>query len=448
MLIQSNEKIELDIARCNLRGKISSLMDQKGMMQKDIAEATGIHATTLNKILKNDDPRPMSLEHLNLISDTLGLKKGELYYDFVSECIDSNGKYKVAKCEEFIMCCYEADLPLLAKAITYEILNQDVKSNKDLVLRISDKLYEMKLYDFALELYNEIIKEEQKKSEKLAICYFKKFMILRDQDLQGKGKEALHRLLDYLILLPDEFIEKDGELYNVKLDAYYRTLTFFNVMEDWENLLDYAIELESISLSINKEKYHAPYQKYIGESLIYQAYAYRGMEKYEESLLIIERYAAINDYFKNIAIGNKSYTLIEKGDCSAINDYIDWANEQDPKNLYYVLPLAVECYLKHGMPNEASNLINKYKNIIDQFSEYDYMLIKKSTLRLRSALAKYYSELKNSHEAINQAIECLILAVEMGQMKRFREGTKIIYKNNFSLNNEQRQKFESLLEGR
>ncbi|WP_437434989.1 hypothetical protein, partial [Brevibacillus brevis] len=120
-----------------------------------------------------------------------------------------------------------------------------------------------------------------------------------------------------------------------------------------------------------------------------------------------------------------------------INDYINWANEQDPKNLYYVLPLAIECYLKHGMLNEVSNLINKYKNIIDQFSKFDYMLIKKSTLRLRSALAKYYSELKNSHEAINQAIECLKLAVEMGQMKRFREGTKIIYKNNFSLNDYQ-----------
>ncbi|WP_216638216.1 helix-turn-helix domain-containing protein, partial [Brevibacillus brevis] len=317
MLIQSKEKIELDIARCNLRGRISSLMNQKGKTQKDIAETTGIHPTSLNKILKDVDPRPMSLEHLNLISNSLGLKKGELYYDFVSECIDGNGKYKVAKCEEFIMCCYEADLPLLAKAIINEILNQDVKSNKDFVLRISDKLYEMKLYDFALDLYNEIIKEEQKKSEKLAICYFKKFLILRDQDLQGKGKEALHRLLDYLILLPDEFIEKDGELYNIKLDAYYRTLTFFNVMEDWENLLDYAIELEFISLSINKEKYCAEYQKYFGESLIYQAYAYRGMEKYEESLLTIERYAVINDYFKNIAIGNRSYTLIEKGDCSA-----------------------------------------------------------------------------------------------------------------------------------
>ncbi|MFC8685956.1 helix-turn-helix domain-containing protein [Brevibacillus porteri] len=448
MLIQSNKMIELDIARCNLRGKILGHLEKMGWKQKDLEDATGIHKTTLSKILKDVDPRPMSLEHLNLISDTLGLKKGALYYDFVSECIDSNGKYKVAKCEEFIMFCYEADLPLLAKAITNEILNQDVKANKDLVLRISDKLYEMKLYDFALELYNEIIKEEQKKSEKLAICYFKKFMILRDQDLQGKGKEALHRLLDYLILLPDEFTDKDGELYNVKLDAYYRTLTYFNVMEDWENLLDYAIELESISMSTNKEKYRAECEKYLGESLIYQAYAYRGMEKYEESLLIIERYAAINDYYKNIAIGNKSYTLIENGDYSAINDYINWANGQDPKNVYYVLSLAIECYLKHGMLNEANDLINKYKNIIDQFSKCDFMLIKKSTLRLRSALAKYYSELSNSDEAINQAIECLKLAVEMGQMKRFREGTKIIYKNNFLLNDDQREKFESLLEGR
>jgi transcriptional regulator with XRE-family HTH domain len=438
MLIQNKEKIELDIARCNLRGRISSLMDQKDMTQKDIAETTGIHTTTLSKILKDDDPRPMSLEHLDMITSVLGLEKGTLYSDFVSECVDKQGKFKVAKSEEFVVSCYTVNLPSLAKALTEELLTQE-KNNKDIVLRISDKLYENKLFSHALNLYDEIIKEEQKKSAKLAMCYFKKFMILRDQDLQGKGKEALVRLLEYLIILPDEYIDTEKGKYNTKLDAYYRVITYFNVMEDWDSLLEYARDLETVSRALNDEKY-------LGESLLYQGFAYKGMGDFDNVFKIIKKYENINGYYQNLARGSKLFTEIEMGELEKIPQYLEWASSD--KDICTLIPVAVEAFLKNGSITEGLKFIKDYSGYIQKLSKMTFIPDIKRYMRFKHAEALLLIKNAEIIDGINSTIKVIELAKQLGNINRLSSSMSLLYKNYQYITKNQEEALQMILERR
>jgi len=437
MLIQKSDKLTLDITQCNLRSRILFYMEQKGWKQKDLEEATGVHKSTLSKLLKGE--RQINLEQIDAITDALGLSKGELYHDFVSECVDENGKFKVAKSEEFIISCYQANLPQLAKAITDELLNQDIKNNKDIVLRISDKLYENKMYDYALSLYDEIIKEEQKKSSKLAVCYFRKFMILRDQDLQGKGREALFRLLDYLPILPDEYTQVNGQKYNVKLDAYYRVLTFFNVMEEWDNLLSYAQELEVIAKSLND-------QKYLGEALLYQGFAYKGKGDFISVFNVINRYSMINDYYKHLSVGSRLFTKIEMGDIESIPLYLKWCS--DDKDICTLIPIAVEAYYKNGLLSEGVNFIRHYIPYIEQLSKKTFIPDVKRYMRFKHAEALLYIETSNMIDGLKAAIKTIELAKNLGNINRLTSCMSLIYKNYQFMNDELKEELQMVLERR
>lgn len=436
MIIHENE-FELDITNCNLRGKIIALMEKKGWIQRDLENATGIHKSALSKMMNND--RQFTIEHLDSIIKALEINEVELFPDFISECIDEKGKYKVSKCEDFIVRCYAIGLVDIAKALTEELLNQDIKNNKEIVIRISDKLYENKLYDYALKLYDAIIQEEQKKSTRLAMCYFKKFMILRDMDLNGKGKEALIRLLDYLILLPDEDEVVDGEKYNMKLDAYYRVIAYFNVMEDWNNLLEYAKELEKTSIMLKNEEY-------LGEALLYQGFAYKGLNDFDKLFSTIDKYKEINEYYNNLAIGNKLFAEVEMGKVSSINKYLDWASSESQISVF--VPVALESYLKNNMNDEALIFIKKYSDYIETISASTFILNRKRYLRYKHVEALIYLSKNNYELAIDSLIKAIEIAKFVGNINRLTMCMSLIYKNYSKLTLSQKGELEMVLERR
>jgi transcriptional regulator with XRE-family HTH domain len=429
----SSSTIEKVVQNSDLRGKIAFFMKQKGWKLKDLEQATNIHKTALSKMFNGE--RQFNIEHIDLITASLDLPYGTFYNDFLPECLDDSKSLKVAKSVEFAIKCFEVDLPQLGELIVDEIIEKN-KKNRDIILQISEKLYEKKLYDYALRIYDKIIREEQKKTTYLAICYFRKFMILRDRDLKDQGKKALYNLLDYLAFLPDEY---DDNKYNIKLDAYYRVLTFFNVMEDWENLLTYAKELNVIATTFKDEKY-------IGESLLYKTYALKGMGKLDKAYETIEEFSKINEYYKRISIGNKLIMLIENGRDEYINEYLKWASNE--KEIYYVIPVAIEAYLKNNRLDEAKVFLNKYINEINIISKSSFILDERRNARIKYNISELYFKLNNIEEAVSNLIDAITICKRLGKTNRLARCMSLILKNYDVLTEKQKHELNNALERR
>ncbi|MCM3294216.1 hypothetical protein M3661_29455 [Paenibacillus sp. MER 180] len=151
---------------------------------------------------------------------------------------------------------------------------------------------------------------------------------MRDLDTSGAGNEALCQLIEYLPILPD----------SLRLDAYYRILTYYNVVENWAKLLQYAKELRTVAFEKGQDDY-------IAESWLYESVALMGMKNYEGALKATQQYVSYGDHYAWLSQCNRLYIFIEMKQTEAIDKLM---NMLEGDQLLLVLPVALECYVSNG----------------------------------------------------------------------------------------------------
>ncbi|WP_251572968.1 hypothetical protein [Paenibacillus sp. MER TA 81-3] len=160
----------------------------------------------------------------------------------------------------------------------------------EITFKIAEHIFQSSTRNYSLPFYDIVIRNGYNRSEKLAVSFFRRFLILRDLDPTGAGYEALHQLVEYLPLLPDD----------LRYDAYYRILTFYCVLENWPKLLAYANELKEMAIAEGQNEY-------VAEGWLYQSSAYIGMKNFEDALIATRQYAVYGDHYATLSKYNELF---------------------------------------------------------------------------------------------------------------------------------------------
>ncbi|XOS94327.1 helix-turn-helix domain-containing protein [Brevibacillus laterosporus] len=291
-------------AQIELRQHLQDALDKKEWKQKDLILATGIDSVTLSQIMNNK--RGLTLPQLDAITEALGLPKDTFYEYFIGECFNESGKLSPVKTADFFTSCIYVERYDITKRII-ELIKDDTDRRRllDNTFKMAEHIFSSDQRNYSLPLYDIVIANSTTRNERAAISYFRRFVIARDVDLTVSGYETLHQLQEYLPLLPQEY----------KFEAYYKILTFYNVVEKWDKLLNYSKELKALAMAERNEKY-------IAEALLHESFSYKETKDIDTALRITKEYATYGDYYKRISHLNELLILVEMGQLEFIDEIL------------------------------------------------------------------------------------------------------------------------------
>ncbi|UHA74902.1 helix-turn-helix domain-containing protein [Paenibacillus sp. 481] len=419
-------EFDFQVAQAELRQRLQEELIRRGWRQKEIATVTKLSRSRVSKIFKNT--QTIMLPQLHEINYAFELDKHSFYDFFIGECFNEAGRLKPRKTSNFILHCIYAEQYEVVKQIV-QLLNEDNNRNKmiETTFKIAEYLFESDKRNYSLPFYDIIIRNGFSRNETLAITYFRRFLILRDLDTAGAGSEALHQLVEYLPLLPDE----------LKFDAYYRILAFYNVVENWPKLLAFAKELKDMAIAEG-------HYKYVAEGLLYESFAHKGMKNFEKSLQATKEYATHGKHYAWLSKCNEFYISIEMGQTEHIDELMSMLRE-DTDQLLAVLPVAMEAYLANGLLIDAQQYLEKYKLNIDDLLTRKAPFFLKHKLQFVQAMTQYYLETGQNERCLEYNALALELALKLHNSQRVGAAMLMFQQQENIITLEQKSEFMNII---
>ncbi|GED72598.1 hypothetical protein BRE01_63000 [Brevibacillus reuszeri] len=439
LMIPSN----FDYCSANLRDKIQYWLHKQNWKHSHLALATGIQKSAISYLMNGE--RKFTVEQLDKVTQALGFEKGEFYSDFGYELLDEKtGQYKLAKCSTFIK-----EIAVLGKfdilnRLTNNLLECSPKYVK-VLFDSAEELYEKKEYKAAEPLYKTTSTEVRNRQDyKLSLSIYKQFMIARKSMLEDNDgvktcKDLMLKLTDYLELLPIED----------KLEAYIEVIVFYNLIEDYQNTLRYAERLisliEDLLIDIERNKLNKTIIKeYENEARMYKGFAFKGLEKYQESLNEIQKYSSFNDNYQRFAIGNECLVKLLMGEWCNSNKYLD--NSMNEKKRSILLPVILEAGIKHSNYDEITRYLSNNEGILDQIEHDNTSIGLKHKLITYQYIAVYYLNTGHDEQGINYLLKSMKLACHFQNEIRFKKCWLLFTNNSHLATQEQKELFNHIVE--
>ena len=335
--------------------KIQHLMKEKNWKKIDLAKNSGIHISDISRLLNHK--QALSLKHLDVITKGLGLAEGSLYPYYQEECFNENKVLDKRRSVQFLYKCitlgYEKQCSDLLLTMTAENSDTIRTTYLTYIFSVAEKLFKAKKEEKALPLYELIIEHERNDfSEQLATSYFRRFYIER---MTENGQHALPYVVEHLVCMPRE-IRKEACLWITAF--YYRR-------EQWGEVLYYAERLENM---VNEGEYFA-------RALMYKSFALTRLgSSLEEVLALTSQYGQVNEFFADIAAGNRFAAFLDFGKLEYADEYLAWL--EDREDIYVGLPKVLEAYVHLNRLEDAKRLLDWYKHIIDDMAEKNDLWLK------------------------------------------------------------------------
>ncbi|MFC7785817.1 helix-turn-helix domain-containing protein [Rossellomorea sp. GCM10028870] len=405
--------------------KIQHSMKELGWRKIDLAQRSGIHMSDISRTFNHK--QPLSLKHLDAITNALGLGQGSLYPFYVEECFNEDQLLDKRRSIQFLYKCitlgYEkqkSDLLLIMKAETSDTNRTNYLSY---IFTVAENLLKAKKEEKALPLYELIIENEPNDfSTQLATSYFRRFYIVR---MTENAQMALTHVLEHLMCLPRE----------VRMEAYLWITAYYYRREQWKEVLYYAERLESM---IKEGEYYA-------RALMYKSFALvRLGGSLEEVLALTARYAQENEYFAEIAAGNRFAAYLDFGHLEYADEYLAWLEGRE--DTYIGLPKVLEAYVQLNRIEDAKRLLDWYQHIIaDMAVGGELWLKQKVNLDFRYAYALYQCETLLLPEGLDELLKVASTANQIGNIERFKKCLLIYWKYRHHATDDQRNKYIQLL---
>ncbi|MCK2004573.1 helix-turn-helix domain-containing protein [[Brevibacterium] frigoritolerans] len=326
---------------------ITTLLDERKWSKKKLSEQSGIHYSDISRIFNNK--KPLSLQSLDLITEAFGLPRGTFYAKYIPFCFNEKGHLDKRRSVAFLYRCavngYKKEMNDLLDVILEEASKNIRTKNIQNVFLVAEQLFLAGHENEALALYETVINHmPERLSEEVAISHYRIFYMIR---LTENGQIAMIRALEYLGYMPDEFQE---------LTLLWITATSY-LIKQWDDVLHYAKRLEKITQNEDHQ----------GRALMYQCFALtRKGGSIEEILELIRRYEKINDYYAELAVGNRLVALIDLGELAYVDEYLEWL--RDREDVYAGIPRILETLVKQGRLNEAENVIKEFTEEIAEMA--------------------------------------------------------------------------------
>ncbi|TDL75725.1 hypothetical protein E2R56_08045 [Rhodococcus qingshengii] len=404
--------------------RIEQCMQAKSWNKTDLAKHSGLHLSDISRIFNHK--QPLSLQNLDAITMSLGLDEAALYTDYIEECFNENRHLDKRRTVQFLYKCVSEGYEHHSHAILNAILEEKSKTirNKNLmyIFSVAEMLFKAGKEQEAYPLYEIIIETMPNRfSEPLAISYFRRFYIVR---MTEEGQLALSYVLEQLAYMP----------IDVKMVAYFVITAFYYRREQWREVLYFAERLESM---INEGVYY-------GRALQYKSFALRRLGgSLEEVLSLTDRYAQINEFFADIATGNRLVALLDYGHLEYADDYLIWLEKRD--DIYVGLPRLLEAFVELKRLDDAETLLNRFKHVFDDISVIEDSFKQQAYLRFRFALSMYLCIIQRFQEGMNEVLDVAYSASKIGNMEMLKRCLWLFwtYRNHVTV--EQEEKYKQLL---
>ncbi|MFD4705646.1 helix-turn-helix domain-containing protein [Gottfriedia sp. NPDC058432] len=384
----------------NLFDKIDQYMQKKKLSRTDLAKQTGIHLSEISRILNHK--QSLSLNNLDIITIALGLIEGTLYPYYVEECFNESGNLDKRKGEQFLYKCavigYERQLQSIFDAVVEERSKTVRSKNFVHIFSVAEQLFEEGMEEKALLLYEFIIENMPDHfSQEVAISYFRRFYIVR---LTEEGQFALGYVLEHIAYMPEEF----------QILSYVWITATFYVRREWKKTFYYASKLEKM----------AKKGEHYGRALVYQSLALPRLGgSLEEVLALIDRYAQVNEYFADAAIGNKFCAYLDFNQFEYADDYLKWLQGRD--DMFAGLPRVLEAYVQLHRLEDVERLMDRFQHIIQDWAASKHPHQQQMYLRFRYAYALYQFACKRFSEGLYEVLDVAYAANKIGIPERFKQ---------------------------
>ncbi|WP_142329215.1 helix-turn-helix transcriptional regulator [Bacillus sp. AFS088145] len=404
--------------------KIMDHMKERNMNLTQLARSSSIHLTEISRILNHK--QTLSLRNLDAITATFNLKEDGLYSDYVEECFNENGILDKRRSMEFLYKCallgYKDQLKIIFNKVLDESQKAILKKNLNYIFLVAEKLFEEHKEWEALPLYECIIESmPDHNSIQLAKSYFRKYCIVRTTQ---QGHEAEVHVLRHLTKLTNE----------LQLSTYLWIMATCYIRQNWKKVLYYAKTLEKYA----KEGEH------YGRALLYQGFALLRLGgSLEDVLFIIDRYSKVNEYFKDLAVGNRFVAYLEFEQYEHVDAYLDWLEGRE--DLFVGLPRILEIYVKLGRIKDVEHLLNRYFYIFEEIAESKEPFKQQMHLKFRYSHALYQCARNKITEGIHEILDVAITAIELGVAKGYGKCLMMYWNYRHIINSDHEQKYLQIL---
>ncbi|MFF2532484.1 hypothetical protein ACFVS2_26815 [Brevibacillus sp. NPDC058079] len=424
------EHEEIHLRRANFKTSLKNEVASKFVSTNKFAKCTGINATTLGLIFKNE--QGLSPAQLEIITNALGYPPGHYYEEYVDECY-INGHIHYTRASEFLYLCFLNNKLSVAEKIT-KALYEDTDKTKTIqtTLELAERLYLHDKQDESEIYYDYVIKREESFSSRLAIAVMRKYSIMRKRDDVELTKQFLYKLIDLVFLLPKvekyDYGNDDKRVEYLQSEGYSLITRYFNSIEDWIKVEHYALKLQESAG--DKVSYYA-------ESLLYQFSSLRERGLKKEALKLNEAISQINEFYSRIAKGNKMLVEVEAGDQTVIPLVIEWIQNDDELKLF--LPVMIECYLRNDNLEGALQSLNRYQHILSEQFHPVKLLHQRRKSRLCVALAEVLFKNNDSQRACHFLSEAIKLSIASENLLRYNRCMLLMMDNLHSIRDQELQ---------
>ncbi|PEL04371.1 helix-turn-helix transcriptional regulator [Bacillus sp. AFS017336] len=403
--------------------EFKALLDKKMWSNMDLAAKSGVHYSDISRIFNQKKILPF--HYLEAITEAFELPTGRFYSYYSELCFNQNRYLDKRRSVAFIYNCALNGFTEELNCLFTQLLEEKSKTirtkNYQLLFQVAEQLFSEGNEVESLPLYENIIEHMPNHfSEEVAISYFRKFYLIR---LTDEGHSALVHVLEYISYMPEEFQE---------LTLLWITATYY-MLKQWNEVLLYAKRLEKMAK--NKDHY--------GRALMYQGFALTRLGTLEEVLELISKYEKVNEYYTDIAIGNRFVTLIDFGELHYVDEYYKWLRDRD--DFYVGIPRILETFVKLNRLEDASKLINSHKKEINKLAGSSNLHLQQLYSDYCYSHALFKCESKKYIDGLSELIEVANRVEYLGIYEKFKQCLLAIWKYRSFLTSELEQRYIRML---
>ncbi|MGG1674314.1 helix-turn-helix domain-containing protein [Neobacillus sp. NRS-1170] len=379
--------------------RIEQCLMDKNWNKTQLAKHSGVHPSDISRIFKHK--QPLSLHNLDAITKALGLDEAFFYAEYMEECYNENHHLDKRRTIQFLYKCAKEGYQQLTHSIINAILEEKSKTirSKNLmyIFAVAELLFKDGKEKEAYSLYEIIIETMPNRvSEPLAISYYRRFFIVK---MTEDGQQALSYVLEQLAYLPND----------VKRDAYLWIMAYYFRREQWQEVLYYSERLEAMVYE----------GEYYGRALQYKSLVLRRLGgSLEEVLNLTARYAQINEFFADIAVGNRLVALLDYGYLEYADEYLTWLENR--ADIHIGLPRLLEAYVELNRLDDVKSLLKRFEPVIEEISLNEGSIIQQANLRFRYALSLYLFKRNQFQEGLNKLLDVAYSANLIGNIEMLK----------------------------
>jgi transcriptional regulator with XRE-family HTH domain len=302
------EVIHLQRHFTTLRHELEAEIARQGYSLSSFSKASGINRGILSSTLNGSPPKPMSINQLDKMVQTLNKPEGWLYEKFAQECFNESGKTNWRRVRPLLLRCIELDRNDLISRIL-GLLMED-PNHISHVFELAEELYDPQQESSAIVLYRCVIENERNyQSERLAISQYRIFRAALSHNIENNLRAAL-AFEPFRTQLP----------VHLKLEALLKLGNIFYTVQDWDVTGQYGKELHELAKraydyrqSSHRKGYQPkalpleePLVYYYGQGLTLRFSAHKYHERYEEARQLLDQLANL-DWFNDAHATNNYY---------------------------------------------------------------------------------------------------------------------------------------------